>query len=83
VWLKILLNAGAIIQLIKALNSAGGSIYNAITKGERIPVCTESLVLLKAFKNLLERGFDIPGIDEKQLIVAIEDIEFQLQCKPN
>lgn len=78
IW-KIILNAGTIIGFIRSFTA----IAKDLVKDKRLPVCGESVLVLQNLKKLIDSGVvDIPGVDEKELSLAISNLEAELQCKP-
>lgn len=78
IW-KIILNAGTIIGFIRSF----GAVAKDLVKDRRLPVCGESVLVLQNLKKLIDSGvIDIPGVDEKELSLAISNLEAELQCKP-
>ena len=73
VWILIR-NAGTIIQLFKAISS----IIEKVAKKES-PDRTQVKVLLDRVQALLDSGaIDIPGVDEKAISAALQQIEDEL-----
>lgn len=77
IW-KVILNAGAIISFVRSF----GAVAKDLVKDRRLPACGESVLVLKSLKRLIDSGVvDIPGVDEKELSLAISNLEAELECK--
>lgn len=75
---KVILNIGTIIGFIRSF----AAVAKDLVKDKRLPVCGESVQVLSSLKKLIESGVvDIPGVDEKELSLAISNLEAEPQCK--
>lgn len=69
--------------VLKENLQAIGNVIKAVMESDRkVPSCEEGQILLRAISNILKtQVIDLPGLDEYELAVSIDEITGTLVCQ--